>query len=141
MQAGGPAEIAAERYRARLVLVFSGLSALFALMGVYGATARSVAARTRELGIRVALGAERASVMGLVFKQALRMAIYGGLAGLVAAWFVTRMLEGYLWGVEPTDPLTIVGTAFLLAAASVLAALAPGRRAARVDPIEALRAE
>jgi putative ABC transport system permease protein len=135
------AEIASERYRARLVLVFSGLSALFALMGVYGVTARSVAARTRELGIRVALGAERASVMGLVFKQALRMAIYGGLAGLVAAWFVTRALEGYLWGVEPTDPLTIVGTAFLLAAASVVAALAPGRRAARVDPIEALRAE
>jgi predicted permease len=134
-------EIAGQRYRARLITVFSGLAALFALMGVYGVTARSVAARTREVGIRMALGAERASVMGLVLRQALRLAVYGGLAGLVAAWFATRLLESYLWGVEPTDPWTLVGTALLLATASVVAALAPGRRAARIDPIEALRAE
>lgn len=135
------AETAAQRYRARLVVAFSSLAVLFALMGVYGITSRSVAARTRELGIRMALGAERGTVMGLVLRQALRMAVYGGLAGLAAAWLATRLIERYLWGVEPTDLVTLVGTAGLLATASLLAALAPGRRAARVDPIEALRAD
>lgn len=135
------AEIAGQRYRARLVIVFSALAALFALMGVYGVTSRSVAARTRELGIRMALGAERGRVMGLVMGQAFRMAFWGGLLGLWVAFVATRAIEAYLWGVDRTDPLTLLGTAGLVAGASLLAALAPGRRAARVDPNEALRAD
>lgn len=135
------AQIASERYRARLVTVFSALAALFALMGVYGVTARSVAARTRELGIRLALGAERARVMGMVVRQALRLAVYGALLGIAVSFAATRAIESFLWGVERTDLLTLVGTALLLGTATVLAALAPGRRAARIDPMEALRAE
>jgi putative ABC transport system permease protein len=135
------AEIGGQRYRARLVIVFSMLAAVFALMGVYGVTSRSVAARTRELGIRLALGAERGNVLGLVMGQAFRMAFWGGLIGLWVAFVTTRAIEAYLWGVERTDPMTLVGTAVLVGGASLLAALAPGRRAARVDPMEALRAE
>lgn len=135
------AEIGGQRYRARLVIVFSILAAVFALMGVYGVTSRSVAARTRELGIRLALGAERGNVLGLVMGQAFRMAFWGGLFGLWVAYLATRAIEAYLWGVERTDPMTLVGTAVLVGGASLLAALAPGRRASRVDPMEALRTE
>ncbi|NIP61142.1 MAG: FtsX-like permease family protein [Gemmatimonadetes bacterium] len=135
------AQIASQRYRARLVAVFSVLAALFSLMGVYGVSARSVASRTRELGIRKALGARDRRVLGLVLRQALRLAILGAVAGLGASLVATRFVERYLWGVEPTDLLTLAGTAALLATASLLAALAPGRRAARIDPMDALRVE
>jgi predicted permease len=135
------AQIAGQRYRARLVIVFSLLAALFALMGVYGVTSRSVAARTRELGIRMALGAERGRVMSLVMGQAFRMAFWGGFLGLWIAFLATRAIEAYLWGVDRTDPVTLLGTAALVGLASLLAAVPPGRRAGRVDPMEALRAE
>ncbi len=134
-------ELASERYRARLVAVFSALAAVFALLGIYGVTARSVASRTRELGIRKALGAERQSVLGLVLKQGVRLAVWGGTLGFVLAWLGSRFVESYLFGVSRADPVTIGGTAFFLAAASMLASLAPGVRAARIDPVEALRAE
>ncbi len=135
------AQLESQRFRARLVAFFSGLAALFALMGVYGVTARSVAARTREMGIRMALGAERGQVLGLVLRQAARLAVYGGVSGLVAGFLATRAIEGYLWGVQRTDALTLTGTALAVAAASIVAALAPGRRASRIAPTEALRAE
>jgi predicted lysophospholipase L1 biosynthesis ABC-type transport system permease subunit len=131
----------ARRYRARLITVFSLLAALFALMGIYGVTNRNVAARTRELGIRLALGAARRRVTGLVIAQALQLAFAGAFAGIVAALIATRGIEAYLWGVAPTDPPTLVAIALALAAAAVLSALAPGLRAARVDPMEALRTE
>jgi len=131
----------ARRYRARLITVFSLLAALFALMGIYGVTNRNVAARTRELGIRLALGAARRRVTALVIVQALQLGLAGAFAGIIAALIATRSIEAYLWGVAPTDPLTLVGIALALAAAAVLAALAPGLRAARVDPMEALRTE
>ncbi|HSG46682.1 MAG TPA: ABC transporter permease, partial [Longimicrobiales bacterium] len=134
-------EIASERYRARLIGVFSALATLFALMGIYGVTTRSVVSRTRELGVRLALGARRESVLVLVLRQGLRLATWGAVAGLAAAFVGTRFIESYLWGVEPTDTLTLVGTAAGLALASVVAALAPGVRAARTDPLDALRSE
>lgn len=134
-------DIAAERYRARLVLIFSALAGLFAVMGIYGVTARSVAARTRELGIRKALGAPRAGILGLVLGQAVRLAMVGAGLGVLISLLVTRGIEAYLWGVPRTDALTLLGIAALLGAASVLAALAPGRRAARIDPNQALRME
>jgi ABC-type antimicrobial peptide transport system permease subunit len=134
-------QIASQRYRARLIVVFSGLAALFSLMGIYGVTARSVAARTRELGIRMALGARRDGIVGLVLRQAIRLAVFGAALGIAISLLANRAIEAYLWGVRAFDPLTLIGIALLLGAASVLAALAPGLRASRVDPMEALRAE
>jgi hypothetical protein len=134
-------QIANERFRARLIVVFAALAALFSLMGVYGVTSRSVAARTREMGIRLALGARRDGIVGLVVAQAVRLGALGGLLGILASFAATRALEAYLWGVGRTDAITLVGVGFALAFASVLAALAPGLRAARVEPIVALRQE
>jgi putative ABC transport system permease protein len=134
-------QIASQRYRARLILLFAALAALFSLMGVYGVTARSVAARTRELGIRMALGARRDGIVGIVLGQALRLATLGALLGIVASFAATRGIEAYLFGVRRTDPITLVAIALLIGAASVIAALVPGLRAARVDPMRALRSD
>lgn len=141
MTANLNSEIASERYRARLVALFSALAALFALLGIYGVTARSVASRTRELGIRKALGAERQSVLNLVLKQGVRLAVWGGALGFLLAWMGSRFVESYLYGVQRADPVTIGGTALFLAITSLVASLAPGVRAARIDPMEALRVE
>jgi predicted permease len=134
-------DIAAQRYRARLILVFAVLAAVFAVMGIYGVTARSVASRTRELGIRMALGAAQKRILRLVVRQAIRLALAGALLGILVSLIVTRGIEAYLWGVGRTDPLTLVLIALLLGAASVLAALGPGRRATKVEPMVALRVE
>jgi predicted permease len=134
-------QIASQRYRARLIVVFSVLATLLSLMGVYGVTARGVSARTKELGIRTALGARREGLTTLVLAHALRLAVLGGAAGIALSFLATRSIEAYLWGVERTDPLTLVGVAALVAGASVLSAVAPALKAARVDPMEALRAE
>lgn len=132
---------AQERYRARLMAVFAGLAAVFALMGVYGVTARSVARRTRELGIRLALGAERADVVSMVLRQGFRLALYGALLGVLISLVASRILEDMLYGVSRTDLVSILGTAALVGLASIVAALPPSRRATRVDPREALRTE
>jgi putative ABC transport system permease protein len=134
-------QIAGERYRARLIVVFAGLAALFSLMGVYGVTARNVAARTREMGIRLALGARRNGILGLVIGHAVRLSVAGALLGLLASYAATRGIEAYIWGVKRTDFLTLATIAIGLAGASILAALAPGIRAASVDPVDALRDE
>jgi ABC-type antimicrobial peptide transport system permease subunit len=134
-------QIASQRYRARLVGVFALLAVLFSLMGIYGVTSRGVAARTRELGIRMALGANPRGVLGLVLRHALRLGATGALVGLVISLVATRSLEAYLWGVARTDLLTLGGIAVTLGMASVAAALVPAGRAARVDPQIALRAE
>jgi putative ABC transport system permease protein len=114
------AEVAEQRYRARLMMVFSALAAIFAGMGVYGVTARSVVRQRRDIGVRLALGAA---------------------IGLVASLVVGRSLQGLLYGVRPTDPVTLIVIAALVCGFSVVAALAPGRRATRVSPMEALRSE
>lgn len=129
------------RYRARLMIVFALLAAVFAMTGVYGVTARSVARRTQEMGIRVALGAERGDVLSLVLKQGARLALWGGLIGVGMAWFATAWLEDMLFDVGRQDPISIIGPALLVGLVSILASLPPGRRATRVDPIDALRAE
>ena len=101
----------------------------------------SLAQRTHEIGIRMALGAERNQVVGLVVRQALTIAILGAAGGLAGAFALTRYLEALLFNVSPTDPATFVALPLILCAVAVAASYLPARRAAKVDPISALRYE
>jgi predicted permease len=134
-------QIAGERYRARLIGAFSALAGLLSLMGVYGVTVRRVASRRRELGVRSALGARQSGLIGFVLAESMRLAALGAGAGVVVALLLARGMEAYLWGVQPTDLLTLIGTGTLVASASLVAAVVPALRAARIDPVEALRHE
>jgi predicted permease len=135
------AEVSEERYRARLMVVFAALAAVFAAMGVYGVTARSVARRTREIGIRVALGAEPRAVLSAVLLEGFRLAAIGVAIGLVAAIPLGRSVERLLFGVRPTDPLSLGMIGLMVCLFSVAAALPPGRRATGVSPMTALRGD
>lgn len=132
---------ATERYRARLMAVFAAMSTLLALLGTYGVTSRTVSRRTREIGVRVAMGAERGRVWQLVASHALALGLAGAAAGAIGAVAAGRVISSYLYGVSPTDPLTFVLVVILVPAACVLAAALPARRAVRIDPIEALRSD
>ncbi len=114
---------------------------LLALLGIYGVTAFSVAQRTREIGVRAALGASRGQILRPVIRQGLVLAALGVLLGSVAAAAVTRLVAGLLYGVAPTDVVAFAGAALVLAAAAVAGSWIPARRAAAVDPASALRSE
>jgi len=137
--------IARSTVQRRLALVlFSGFAAgalLLAVAGIYGVLAGSVAERTREIGVRSALGATPAEIVALVVGQGGRMAGLGIALGVAGSLAVTRFLRALLFGIEPTDPATLAGVALLLAVATLAACLIPARRAGRVDPAVALRAE
>jgi putative ABC transport system permease protein len=133
--------MAGERFRARLVGGFATAALLLAVIGLYGVTAHGVARRTRELGIRMALGATRRAVARLVLRQAGRMVAIGLGAGLALAIPATRLLRSVLFGVEPFDLPSFAAAGAMLALTALLAALAPASRAGRVDPVEALRHE
>lgn len=128
-----------ERYRTMLFSLFGILGAVLAAVGLFGVTARAVAHRTRELGIRMALGATGASVESLVVRGTMTGVAVGISVGIVVALAAGTLMSGLLYGVTPRDPLTIVGTVLLLTAVSVLASWLPARRAARVDPAVVLR--
>ena len=134
-------QLSGQIYRARLMTVFAALAGIFALLGIYGVTSRSVARRTREMGLRVALGADRGRVRGLVTLQAVRMAVFGVAIGVAIAMAVAGVVEGFLWGVTRTDPVTLLVVGLGLPLLSALAALPPARRATRVDPMVALKAD
>jgi len=114
---------------------------LLALLGIYGVTAFSVSQRTREIGVRVALGAQRSHVVGLVLRQGVVLAAVGVVVGSLAAFGATRLIASLLYGVAPTDVVAFGGAAIALGVAAVAASWVPARRAARVDPIVALRSE
>ena len=118
-----------------------GVALLLALLGIYGVTAFSVAQRTREIGVRVALGAPRSTVLGLILRQGLVLAGIGVTVGSLAAFGVTRLISNLLYGVPPTDVVAFGTAAALLALAALTASWIPARRAARVDPMIALRSE
>jgi predicted permease len=129
-----------QQMAAHLLGAFAGTALLLALVGLYGALAYSVAQRTQEIGIRRALGAGRPAVLGMVMGQALRLTLIGVAVGLVAASALTEVLESFLFEVSATDPATFAGMAALFVIVAILAALIPAWRAARIDPMNALRA-
>jgi putative ABC transport system permease protein len=129
------------RFRTLLLGVFATVALLLSAIGIYGVIAYSVAHRTREIGIRIALGAQIRDVAGLVIWQGMKLALIGVGIGIAGALAVTRVLSSLLFNVSPTDPLTFIGVATLLALVALLACYVPARRATKVDPMIALRSE
>jgi predicted permease len=134
---------AASQRRLMFVLLglFAGVAMLLAAIGLYGVMAYSVSQRTREIGIRMALGAQRGDVLLQVMRQGLNLTILGVAVGLVGAFVLTRVLAHLLFGVTPRDPFTFAGVALLLVAVALIACWLPARRAMRINPMEALRCE
>jgi len=133
--------VSAPRFYAFLLAVFSIAALLLAAIGIYGVLSYAVAARTREIGVRIAIGARRRNVVGMVLAGAARLAAIGLASGLAAALLLTRLLSGILFGVKPFDPATYAAVSAILFAVALLAALVPARRASSVDPMTALRQE
>jgi predicted permease len=130
-----------ERMMARLASGFGTLSLILASIGLYGLLNYRVARRTKEIGIRMALGARRGRVIGTEVRSAFRLVALGIALGLPAAWAASRWIKSMLFGLTPTDPATIAGSVILLSAAALVAAYLPALRASRVDPMAALRHE
>jgi predicted permease len=129
------------RFLAQLLGIFAVVALALAAIGTYGVLAYSVAARRRELGIRMALGSSQQGLLSLVLGQGMGLATLGLIAGLLGALAVTRLASSLLFGVKPADPLTFAGVAVFMLLVAFVACLVPARRATRVDPLVALRAE
>lgn len=130
-----------QQFNSLMIGIFAGVALLLASIGIYGVMAFAVTQRTQEIGIRMALGARKTDVLRLVVVNGMRLALLGLAIGLVASWALTRFISNLLYGVEPTDPLTFTVVSACLLAAAFLACYLPARRAAKVDPLEALRYE
>jgi predicted permease len=133
--------LAQERLFARLTGFFGLLALLLASIGLYGVMAYSVAQRTREIGVRMALGARKRDVLTLIIRQGMSLVLIGAVAGLIAAFNLTSFVSSQLFGVDARDPLTFLGIALLLAGIALAACWIPARRAAKTDPMAALRYE
>jgi ABC-type antimicrobial peptide transport system permease subunit len=140
-----PEQIAGTVWRQRMAGNLIGLFGLLALalaaLGLYGVIAHFVAQRTREIGIRMALGAQRSNIMRVVLKHGMGLTLIGVVIGLMAAAALTRLMKSLLYGVSATDPVTFGGLAMLVVVAALLACYLPARSATKVDPIVALRSE
>jgi putative ABC transport system permease protein len=132
---------AQRRFQTSLLTVFAATALFLALVGLYGLMVYSVSRRTREVGIRMALGAQRTDVVLLVLSKAALLLALGLVSGLVASWFATRAMQAFLFGVGRHDPMTILSVCALLAVSGLIAAIIPARRAASIDPMQALRTE
>jgi putative ABC transport system permease protein len=133
--------LARRRFTMALLGIFAGIALLLAAIGIYGVMAYLVNQGTREIGIRLALGATQSGILGMVMRQGMTLALTGVGAGLIGAFALTRLLRSFLYGVQATDPLTFAAIALLLAAVALLASFIPARRASRIDPMISLRCE
>ncbi len=133
--------VSPRRFSSVLVAIFAGLALLLAAIGIYGVMSYTVSRRTQEIGVRMALGAQLASVQGMILRQTLKLTLFGVALGLAGAFVVARFLTSLLFGTGIYDPLTFLGVASLLIAVAQAASYIPARRAMRVDPIVALRYE
>jgi len=133
--------ISPRRFNLFLLAAFAGTALVLAGVGIYGVIAYLVAERTREIGVRMALGARRGQVVGMVLGQAAPLAAIGIGAGLVASWGLTRLMSSLLYGVSPNDPAVFAAVAAALGTTAMAACLGPAIKAAHVDPITALRYE
>jgi len=133
--------LAPERLIASIIGLFSLLALVLASLGLYGIMVYEVARRTNEIGIRIALGAEPGRVLWLVLREALRLVVLGLAIGIPLALAISRIVRGMLFGLGANDPRTIAFAAALVMTVAILAVYIPARRAARIDPIEALRYE
>jgi putative ABC transport system permease protein len=135
------ASLTQRRFNMTLLVVFAGIALILAIAGIYGTVAYAVAQRTQEIGIRVALGATSREILGLVLFGSLKPVIAGLGIGLVLALAFTRLLDGLVYGISTTDPLTFISLPVVLGVVAFLAGLLPALRATRVDPLEALRVD
>jgi putative ABC transport system permease protein len=135
------ASVSDRRFQLRLVLLFAAAAVLLASLGIYGVVSTSVAQRTGELGIRMALGAQPARIRALVLGQSLRPVLLGLAVGLAVAAASGRLVSGLLFDVSSLDPATFAGVGATLTAVALTASYVPARRATRVDPVVALRDE
>jgi putative ABC transport system permease protein len=133
--------IARERFSMLLLGIFAGLGLVLAAVGIYGVMSYSVAQRTHEIGIRMALGAQRSAVVKLAVGRELKLVLIGLGVGFAVAFALTRVMSTLLYGVSPTDPLTFSAITFVLVGVALLASYVPARRATKVDPMVALRYE
>jgi predicted lysophospholipase L1 biosynthesis ABC-type transport system permease subunit len=126
-------------FQTRLLAFFSVLALILAAVGIYGVTAYAVAERRHEIGVRMALGARAGNVMRMVLRRTLALVVPGVVVGALGAFAATRVLSNLLFGVGATDPTTFVSVALLLAGVAIAATIGPARRAARVNPVDALK--
>jgi putative ABC transport system permease protein len=131
--------VARQRFSMLLLAIFAGLALVLAAVGIYGLMSYSVAQQTREIGIRMALGAQRSDVLKMTISQGLKLVGIGVVIGLAAAFVLTRVMATLLFGVSATDPITFISISFVLIAVAVVASYIPALRATRVDPMVALR--
>ena len=135
------ASLTQRKFNMTLLIVFAGIALVLAIAGIYGTVAYSVAQRTQEIGIRVALGASSREILGLVLLGALKPVAAGLAVGVVASLALTRALDGLVYGISTTDPLTFISLPLVLGVVAFIAGLLPALRATRVDPLEALRVD
>jgi putative ABC transport system permease protein len=133
--------LAARRFALELLGVFAAVAFVIAAIGIYGVMAYTFSRRTSEIGLRMALGAQRVDILKIVLGEGVRMVVFGVLAGLIGSAILTRFLQTLLFEIKPTDPITFGALTTLLVSVALLACLIPARRASRLDPLMALRHE